>query len=272
MLTSLLLALGLSTAPSAPAAAVPVPVLSGPSALLVEDDEEEFPDNRDEIQAALKKLKDHAKKKGKEDVQATAVIDELLQEFPKSGKKDRKAIVKGIAACLKLKRKPTKEGLTDNKLFIASAVSLGNMGPESVKDLSKWVGHKQFVKDNDTRRALIIALGHTKSDDAVDPLVDLLPNHEPIIQAAAAEALGNYGHLELKERKKVFKEILDEITRVKNIVDVDVTDPIERKRYDTISGPMLTTLQVLSGHDARDPLKFRTWWNKNKKKNWDDGK
>ena len=271
MLTPITLALIL-TAP-APPAAVPAPLAPALPGLVQDDDEKEKkPDKRDEIKAALKALKGHIAKRGAEDTEATAIIDTLLQEFPESGPKDRQDIVKGINGCLKVKRKPTKEGLTDNKLFIASAAALGRMGPESVKDLSKWVGHKQFVKDLETRRALILGLGTTKDEDGVDPLTDLLTNHEPAIQAAAAEALGQFGHLEQKERKEVFKKTLDVITQVKNALDVGQTDPIVRDRYDTIAGPMLTTLQILSGHDARDPLVFRKWWNDNKKKDWDEGK
>ena len=66
--------------------------------------------------------------------------------------------------------------------------------------------------------------------------------------------------------------MLDQLTRVKNIIDVNQVDPIERKRYDIIAGPMLTSLQVLSGNDEiRDPTEFRRWWNNNKKKDWDEG-
>jgi len=41
---------------------------------------------------------------------------------------------------------------------------------------------------------------------------------------------------------------------------------------DSITTLSLSTLQKLSGHDARDALVFRQWWNKNKKKDWDEGK
>ena len=201
-----------------------------------------------------------------------AIIDTLAQEFPESGQKDRKAIAKEIAACLKQKRKQTKEGLFDNKLHRAAAVALGTMGPESVKDLSKWVGHKNFTKDLQTQRELILALGKTKDEDAVDTLVDLLSNHEQKTQAAAAEALTQFADIEQKERKVIFKKVLDQITSAKVDIDNDVTDPIARDRYDTIAGPMLDALRVLSGQEIRDPLEFRTWWNKNKKKDWDEGK
>ena len=269
MISSLVLSLSL-LAP-APAAAMPA-TLPSPLALPVFQDDEEKPDKRDEIQDALKSLKGHVGKRGSEDIEAVQVIATLKAEFPESGPKDRKAIVKGINACLKSKRKLTKEKLFDNKLHLAAAEALGSMGPESVKDLSGWVDHKTFIKDLDMRRTLILSLGKTEDEDAVDPLVELLTNHEPAVQAAAAQALGAYGFLDQKERKAVFKKVLDVLTQVKNALDVGQTDPIVQDRYDTIAGPMLTTLQKLSGHDARDALVFRQWWNKNKKKDWDEGK
>ncbi|MEM9379921.1 MAG: HEAT repeat domain-containing protein [Planctomycetota bacterium] len=268
MLPSLALALAPVLAAPAPVAAAP-PV---PPVPVQEEEEKKKADKRPEIKEALKALKGHVSKRGAEDAQAIAILDELLVEFPESGPKDRKDIVKGINGCLKVKRKPTKEGLIDNKLYIAAANSLARMGPESVKDLSGWIDHKSFLKDSDTRRALIIALGMTKDDKAVGPLVDLLSNHDAQVQAATAEALGQFDHLKQKERKVIFKKMLDVITQVKNAIDVDQVDPIERDRYDTIAAPMLTTLQILSGHDARDPLVFRRWWNDNKKKNWDKGR
>ena len=57
---------------------------------------------------------------------------------------------------------------------------------------------------------------------------------------------------------------------VSNAKDADLTDRIARERYDVIAAPMITTLQALSGADVRDPNEWRTWWNKNKKKNWDE--
>ncbi len=242
---------------------------SAPAWTFVQDDEEKKPDKREEIAAALKELKGHIGKRGKEDAQALAIIDTMLQEFPESGPKDRKIIVKGLSGCLKQKRKPSKEGVVDNKLHIAAATALGRMGPESVKSLVSWVDHKNFAKDFVAKRAIILAIGNTQHDDGIDPLVDLLPHHAEEVQAAAAEGLQQYVVKESKVRKKIFKEVLDELSRVKNALDVDQTDPIVRKRYDTIAGPMLRTLSDLSGHDANDPMAFRKWWNHNKKRDWD---
>ena len=249
-----------------------LPVAFASAAVTAPQDDEEKPDKRPEIKEALAAFKKHVSKRGDEDVEAIAIIDQMLQEFPESGPKDRKAIAKEIGAVFKLKRKPSKENILDNKLFNAAAIALGRMGPESVKDLVKWSDHKNFAKNVDVKCRLIRALGKTEDEDAVDPLIDFLGHHDAQVQAAAAEGLGNYGGAEQKERKKIFKKMLDQLTRVKNAIDVDQVDPIERKRYDIIAGPMLTSLQVLCGNDEiRDPTEFRRWWNKNKKKDWDEG-
>lgn len=262
-----------SAAPSIEANATLHSFSAQPTSWLAQDDDEkEKPDKRDEIKEMIDTLDDHVKKKGKEDAEALALIDKLLTEFPESGPKDRKSIVKQMTSHFKVKRKQTKEGLLDNKLFNASAVAMGRMAPESTKELIKWVGHKSLAKNVEVKRTIVLALGNTGDEDAVSPLMDLLKNHEARIQAAAAESLGKFDGVDQKLRKKMFEAIMKEIIRVKNIIDVEQVDQIERKRYDTIAGPMLTSMQTLSGHDARDPNAFRDWWNDNKRKDWDDGK
>jgi len=248
---------------------------SGPSRvspaepLLQDDDEEEKPDNRPEIEALIEELEDHVREKGDEDAEAVTVIEKLTKEFPKSGERDRKDIVKEISQSLKARRRPNKDGLMNTVLHEAAAKALGEMGPESVRDLQRWIDHKSFEDKNPVRVQLILSLGRTKDEDGVDTLVDLLTNHDAEIQAATANALSNFIHLEEKDRKKIFKEVLDEITRVRNIIDVENVDQIERKRYDVIAAPMIRTLQELSGNfDIRDPLKFRSWWNDNKHEDW----
>lgn len=243
--------------------------LSSARAVQDDDDEEEKPDNRPEIEALIEELEDHVKEKGDEDAEAVAVIEKLTKEFPESGKRDRKDIVKELSDCLKARRRPNRDGLMNTVLHEAAAKALGEMGPNSVKDLQRWIDHKSFEDKNPVRVQLILSLGRTKDEDGVDTLVDLLPNHDAEIQAATANALSNFIHLDERDRKKIFKEVLDEITRVKNIIDVDNVDPIERKRYDVIAAPMIRTLQELSGNfDVRDPLKFRSWWNDNKHEDW----
>ncbi|MDA1266970.1 MAG: HEAT repeat domain-containing protein [Planctomycetota bacterium] len=264
MLNTLLLTLGaISTAPA------PAPVsLPAATVVLTQDDPKDLPDKRDEVKELVGTMKDHVKQRGKEDVEAIVVIDKLLGEFEKSGLKDRALIAKEVGSCLKENRKEI-DGVLDNKLFLAAGTALGDMGPESVKILTSWIGHKSHKKDLDLQATLIRSLGKTKDEKGVKPLLDLLSHHEALIQAAAAEALGNFVHLKEKERKVIFEDILQILTGVYNTWQADSQDIIARERYDVIAASMVTTLQVLSGHDERQPPEWRRWWNKNKNENWD---
>ena len=226
------------------------------------------PDKRPEVKELLSQLKGHAGKRGKEDKQAVAVVDSLVVEFQNSGRKDRASIAKGVASCFKQKR-PEKNDFFNSELYNACAVALGTMGPESAAELTDWIGHKTLRKDVELQRRLILSLGKTRVEKSVKDLEDLLNDKSPTVQAAAGEALGNYTFLKAKERKKVFEAVLKILTSAKNAKDSDPLDTIAAERYNAISASMVTTLQVLSGEDLRDPSKWRTWWNKNKKRDWD---
>lgn len=267
MLSNLLLALA---APLCAAPALqPVSASHGNPTALVAQDDEEIPDKRPEIKDALTELKDFVKARGAEDQQAIAVIDTLIGEFPKSGPKDRKAIVGGVSDCLSAKRKDLSDGVPDNGLYIAAATALGRMGPESVKSLSNWIGHKKQKDDMQVQRALILSLGRTKDTDGLKALLGTLDNHQAAIVAAGAEALGDFEGADLDERKEIFNELLKVLAGAKGAMDNDVNDRIARERYDVIAAPLITSLKRLSGHDENQPEEWTRWWNKNKKKDWD---
>lgn len=231
---------------------------------------DEVPDGRAEVKALLAQLKGHTKQKGKEDAEAIGVVDKLLREFEGSGPKDRAAIVKGLDACFKLKRtKELSEGVPDDRLYMACAVALGNMGPESVKPLIKLVDNKTHRKNLRLQERIIQALGKTSDPSAVKTLVDLLDHHEPRMQAAGAQALGQFAELELEKRKEVFEDLVRLLIDLKTKLDADALDAIARDRWNIISGPIVETLQKLSGHNARAPEDWQRWWNKNKKDDWD---
>lgn len=263
MIATLLLPLVLS----APA---PLPPISAPPAVRQDDDEK--PDKRDEIKALLEELKGYIGKRGDQDVEAIGVIDKLYQEFPESGKKDRAAIVKGLSKCFDVKRQESDDGVPDNKLYMASAISLGDMSPESVKVIAGWIGHKRHRKDIGLQRRLVLSLGKTEHEDGIDTLTDLLRNKDYTLQGAAAEALGMYKSHEQKVRKEIFSDVLKVMMAAYGdvVADTSGNDPIVRERWDIVQGPMTTSLQQLSGHDARKPEVWQKWWNKNKKGDWDE--
>lgn len=229
-------------------------------------------DNRPEVKALADKLGAHSGKRGKEDAQAKGVIDQMLQEFSKCGPKDRAALVKSLDKCFTEKRQETEDGVRDNGLYIAAAVALGEMAPESVPVLLKWIDDKSHRKDIELQKKLILLSGRTKHADAREPLIGLLLDKDPQLVAAAAEALGNYSEIEQKTRKATFEEILKILTSARNAVDADANDTIARDRYDVMSAPMITSLQRLSKTEITEPSEFQHWWNKNKKEDWDAGK
>ncbi|MAB80181.1 MAG: hypothetical protein CMJ89_12585 [Planctomycetes bacterium] len=264
MLTLAMTLLTLTPAPP-PASASPPPVL-----LKQEEDETPVVDKRPEIKQLLDRFQAHTKKRGAEDLEAIGVIDELLQEFPNSGPKDRKAIVKGLDKCFKLKRtKELEPGVPDVRLYTAAAVAMGRMGPESVKPLSKQLGAKAFRKRERLLRTIALALGTTENLEAVGPLLSLLKHHNPTLVAAGAEALSHFNEAPLKLRKEMFSEQLKILMGQKATKDIDPTNVEAHERWNRISGPIVNSLQKLSGHDERDPESWQTWWNKNKKKDWD---
>lgn len=263
MLLSLILT-AFATAPSGARFLAP----EAPPAPASQDDPKDLPDKRPEVEELVDALKDHAKARGKEDQEAIAVVDALLQEFPMSGLKDRKDIAGALSDCLKQKRTEV-DGQPQNSLYLACAHALGSMGPESVRELQGWIGHKQHRKDLTLQGELIRALGKTKHEKAIDTLIDLLPHKDASNQAAAAEALGNFDGEESKVRKDIFEKVLNQLNAAKNRMDSNLEDLEARDRYNVIKASMVTTLQALSRHNETNPDEWRSWWNDNKKKDWD---
>ncbi len=259
-LTTLILALACLCA--LPNAAFAVPAT-------LQEEDEEIEDKREKVEDLCKQFKALISKRGDEDTAAVGVMGTLLQEFSASGPKDRKYIAETIGKALDQKRKELEGGVLDNKLYIAAAVCLGEMGPESAGILTKWIGHKRHRKDLMLQSQLILSLGKTKDEGAIKTLMDLLKDKSPTIISAAAQSLANFTGADQKDRKKIVNELVRLLIDAKTAVDDDVTDTIARELYDTIAAPIITTLQELTGHDERAPEEWQRWWNKNKKSDWD---
>jgi len=244
-------------------------LIPAPTPILIQD-EEEKPDKREEIKQLVDAFGNHIKKRGDEDRQALAVVDTMLGEWDNCGPKDRKSIVRILSRSLNEKRRADKDGRPNNMLFVAVAVAMGRMGPDSAPELMKWIGHKKHRKDILLQRHLVLALGKTIDKKGRKLLTDLLVHKDPPIQAAAAEALGNYRKEDQKIRKEIFEEILKVLNSAYNAKEGASTDREAQERYDVIAAPMITTMQGLSGATVRTPNDWRSWWNDNKRKKWDD--
>jgi len=228
------------------------------------------PDKRPEVAEKLANLqKLISDRKGEKDTDAIGLIDQLVQDFPNNGPKDRAAVTSALSKCFEQRRMVKEGDPPNNKLYMAAAVALSTMAPEATKELLKWIDHKDLRKDQALQTRLVDSLGKTKDKDALKPLQLLLNSKDDWMVGAAASALANYGELELGERKTVFETILKTLTSAKNQTDSTPNDTVARQRYDVIAAPMITALQKLSKHDERDPSEWQRWWNKNKHDNWD---
>jgi len=256
---------------SLPALLLSVALLPGPAPhVSVLQEGQKAADERPEVKALLDEIDPLLKAKGEKDKEAIEVLDKLVQEFPNSGPKDRAAIVKVCSDCFDLKRtKELEEGVPDDRLYRAAAVSMGLMGPESVKPLMALIGDKSHRKNQGLQIALTQALGKTKSPDAVKTLMGLLKHKDAPMQAAGAEALAYYSDAPDATRKLIFEELLRTMMDQKTKKDTNVTDQEAQERWNIISGPIIETLQKLTGLGQSDPDEWQRWWNDNKKKNWE---
>jgi hypothetical protein len=232
---------------------------------------ETFPDKRPEIEKALATLESHVNKKGPGDTDAITVIDGLMQEFVKSGPKDRVAITKGLSKCFESRRLEKVGEPLDNKLYLAAAVALGRMGPESTPVLIAWIGQKDLRKDLKVQHELILSLGKTKDKAAIKTLLLTLENKDAPLVSAGAEAIGEFAAADLDIRKQLFEALLKQLMSAKGAMDGDPNNSTARERYDVIAAPIITSLSKLSKHDERDPQEWLRWWNKNKKGDWEAG-
>jgi len=255
-------------APSANLEAVVDPVNAALLAAL--EDEDEVPDKRDDIKYMRKTFEGHLTKKGKEDADAIAVLDMLLKEYEGCGPKDKADIVKSLQKGFGLKRKENRDGTAANTVAMASAVCLSKMAPESVKSLDKLCFDKKVTSDPAVHRQVILSLGKTEDESAVDTLLKLTSSKDAKIQGAAIESLGRFRAIDQKERKEVCERLIKIIMPIKSTVDSDSEDIIARERYDVIGPPTITTLQKLTDQKIRDFQEWQQWWNKNKRNDWDE--
>jgi hypothetical protein len=159
------------------------------------------PDKRPEVAERLAKFKTMIEdRKGEKDTDAIGLIDQIMQDFPNCGPKDRQSTTAALSKCFEQRRMVKEGDPPNNKLSMAAAVALSYMAPESTKELLKWIDHKDLKKDQALQTRLVDSLGKTKDKEALKPLQNLLNSKDDWMVGAAASALSNFGELELTER------------------------------------------------------------------------
>lgn len=211
-------------------------------------------------------MRNRTRGRGRDAETALGGLAALLERFEVAGPRDRSSIVRSVA------RGAERFDLVDpdeREVVLAAVAALSHMGPESVEPLLHFVVDGRIEADREVHRRTVLALGRTRDEAATGRLLRLLHHEDPVIQAAAAEGLGEYGGLEQERRKELFYKLLGRLLDAADAVEQDEFDTVARRRYDTVVGALTTSLQRLSGHDERDPHRWQRFWNKTKREDWD---
>ncbi len=240
------------------------------SSLLAQEDER--PDKRPEIASMLEILADKVGASNREDPSesvAIKAIRDLGSEWFGSGDKDRGAIVRGLDRVFLANRRADKDGGRETLIFREAAKALGRARDEGAKKLDRWIGHPKHRGDIALQVELITALGRTQSDKGIKTLEGLLNENTPELLAAAATALGNFAGKELKVRKNLFESLLKTAESTRE--NARGNDSTANALWRALGGPAQSSMRSLSGAEESSTEAWRRWWNKNKRKNWDEG-
>jgi hypothetical protein len=230
---------------------------------------------RPAIRELIHDLTEELNRKELDTAQRTALIQQLANEFALAGSKDRVTIVKALERCLSTR----VTGKADLELADLTVRALAAMAPESVPVLTRAAENRSLMKDAKLARTIVLALGKTRDKGVLRSLTGLLDHAQPELVATAGEALGEFELAPLETRKKLFEEVLKTLSSAKNSRDAalqtaaqtnGMVDASFERRYELLEPALLTTLARLSHQEARGPELWQSWWNKNKRGNWDE--
>src|SRR5580765_3888329 len=166
-------------------------------------DKQPAPDK--EVADKLNSLKEVVNdRKAARDAEGLDLIAGLLKKWEAGlNDKDKGAVVKGFESVFyngKL-RDPDKL-----QLYQAAATALGRVGKDGGKPLMALVKADRFPDKKEwipLHELFIKQLGKTKDEAAIEMLLKLANDHEPAIQRAAGEALGNFDDSKDAVRKQI---------------------------------------------------------------------
>ena len=177
-------------------------------------------------------------------------------------------MAKSLERALSARRKPLAPGRPDDRLHFAAARALGDVGPEGARVLVRQLDEKTFRANLALRERIALSLGKTAVPEGVQPLLSLLDHREARLQAAAATALGYYGKAEGPLRKRIFRALLKVLAAQQAAREADPSDLAAQARWQTCAGPLVASLQLVSGHHADAPEAWQRWWKEHGKREW----
>lgn len=230
------------------------------------------------LPAQLTELKKLVKNpKMEEDLRAYDMIEALLLNADKRNPKDLDKIAGAIGDVFKTGKVRAPDNL---RLYDKAADALARMGERGAKPLRAAVTDQRF-KDRDyakLRAHLLVALGKTKDPGQAEFLLEqAMRSPDDEVLAAAGEALGNFGHIDLPKVRDIAKKLvgrLGEWNALATQIDkpdpnggpIDLAPENARRTLRAVRGPWNTTLSTLTGASLSDPDEWARWLNK--KRDW----
>ena len=213
-------------------------------------------------------------KKFARDEEGRAIIDALWQKMSAGvDEKDQLAITKALEDVLIL---GVKVRPSDNKvLYTAAAAALGYCGAEGAKVLKTQYGNKRFPDRKEwvpLREQFLKSIGKTKDESMVAFLCSEAQNHEPALQAAAGEALGNFEESKDTVRKEIVSRLLiiwgSLAEKASQMGSGNMEAQTASDTLAAISDKWNTTLAKLTKQNFRKHADWQAWNNKNKNLPW----
>jgi hypothetical protein len=212
----------------------------------------------EEISQELASLDAAVKAKNEQDILAS--ID-LLMEKSRDAAKEHKRVADALG----------KVVLSDlSKAQIHAAKALADLGPAGSGPLKKAANAKEIRSEEEKKEvylAVIDSIAKTGDEDNVEFLLKLLKDKDNDVIAAVATSAKYYSRARGDVRKKIVESFVT-VLEGSYGASQNNRDTTAVRKYETISTPMLQSLQELTGERIGTPTEWRKWYNENKKRKW----
>lgn len=225
------------------------------------------------IAARIDKLEAHVARKGKEDTEAIARVDELAHDFAAAGPKDRTAIVAAVADAVRSPRRRPDKQTFDDRLAKHGADALGDFGEPGWKGLADLLEDRELRKNLPLLEVLLEASGRTRAKKALPVLIDYVTRRDVPAIRGAARGLAHFADAEGALRKQGFEAAFKTLIYIHDeLANEAVNAPSREQYWHDVGEPLVATLAALSKHEEAKVDGWQRWWNDNKNKDWDAAK
>lgn len=229
-----------------------------------------------EVAGLIKSLATVVRAKAARDGEGEQILDKLSSLYSSLNGKQQKLVVKAVNGVFKAKRKPNEV-----TMLLSAGEALSRFGKPGAEGLAKAIKNRRWKNKKEWsafRSQLVRLLGRPAEKKFSETLLDIaLKDNDDQARAKAGEALGDYAKFSQKLRKRVVERLVNHLEQVYSNAEStldpnDLNAKVWKDRYAAIQDPWMRTLKKHTGQNFKNVQGWRTWLNKNKKKNWDKGR